>query len=248
MRGPPHGGTPWPGSNARGDRPQAPPGRAADRRGQVHCRRRQGARDQRSHLQPVAESVRRPQGRRRQGTAPATLRPQRLLGRLAPCGRTRAGDPRPTRRPAQPRRRTSAKRSKNAFAELDADKPKLQAELERLDAELRKTNDTLDRYFHAFETKAMPEHARAPRIAKLTQRLTELEAPRAELAAADAAGLEPLNDDDLQALQAHVAGVIADGDYLPGVRPPYGVSAPGRIRTSDPRLTRPSLCPLSYGR
>jgi site-specific DNA recombinase len=53
----------------------------------------------------------------------------------------------------------------NAFAELDADKPKREAELEWLDAELRKTNDTLDRYFHAFEHKTMPEQACAPRIA-----------------------------------------------------------------------------------
>ena len=99
-----------------------------------------------------------------------------------------------------------------AFAELDADKPKREAEVERLDAELRKTNDTLDRYFHAFEHGTMPENACAPRIAKLTQRLSELEARRTELAAADDDQLEPLSDDDLHLLQAHVTEVIADGD------------------------------------
>jgi site-specific DNA recombinase len=136
-----------------------------------------------------------------------------------------------------------------AFAELGADKPKREAEVERLDAELRKTNDTVDRYFQAFEHGTMPEHACAPRIAKLTQRLSELEARRAELAAADEEGLEPLSDEDVHALQAHVGEVIADGDpparkallqalvqeirvvnraeiypffYLPVVRPPYG--------------------------
>ena len=143
-----------------------------------------------------------------------------------------------------------------AFAELDAEKPKREAELERLDAELRKTNDTLDRYFQAFEHGSMPEKACAPRIAKLTQRLSELDARRAELAAADEDELEPLNDDDLHALQAHVAQVVAEGDprarkallqalvqeirvvsraeiypffNLPVVRPPYGSVPPTRI-------------------
>jgi hypothetical protein len=51
-----------------------------------------------------------------------------------------------------------------SFAELDADKPKREAELER---------------------KTMPEQACALRIATLTPRLSELEERRAELAAAD---------------------------------------------------------------
>ena len=38
----------------------------------------------------------------------------------------------------------------------------------------------------------MPEKACAPRIAQLTQRLSELEARRTELVAADEDGLEPL--------------------------------------------------------
>ncbi len=145
-----------------------------------------------------------------------------------------------------------------AFAELDADKPKREAELARLDAELRKTNDTIDRYFHAFEDGTMPEKACAPRIAKLTQRLSELEARHAELAAAaaDEDQPEPLSDDDLRLLQAHVVEVIADGDpparkallqalvheirvvsrdeiypffSLPVVRPPYGSVPPAGI-------------------
>ena len=141
----------------------------------------------------------------------------------------------------------------NAFAELDADKPKRQAEIERLDAELRKTNDTLDRYFHAFEQGSMPEQACAPRIAKLTQRLSELEARRTELAVSDDDQPGPLTDDDLHHLQAHVAEVIAHGApparkallqalvqeirvvsrdeiypffNLPVVRPPYGSVPP----------------------
>jgi site-specific DNA recombinase len=149
-----------------------------------------------------------------------------------------------------------------AFAELDADKPKRQIEIERLDAELRKTNDTLDRYFRAFEHGTMPERACAPRIAKLTQRLSELDARRAELAASDDDQLEPLSDDDLHLLQAHVAEVIADGDppgrkallqalvqeirivsrdeiypffNLPAVRPPYGSVRPAPCEPSRTR-------------
>ena len=148
----------------------------------------------------------------------------------------------------------------NAFAELDANRPKREAELERLDAELRKTNDSLDRYFHAFENNAMPEQACAPRIAQLTQRLSELEAHRTELAIDNEEGPEPLTDDDLHTLQAHVAQVIADGDpptckallqalvqeirvvsrteiypffYLPAVRPPYGSVPPAGIEPAS---------------
>ncbi len=70
-----------------------------------------------------------------------------------------------------------------AFVELDAQRPKREAEVARLDAELRKVNHTLDRYFRAFEEQTMPEQACAPRITELTRRLSELEARRAELAA-----------------------------------------------------------------
>ncbi len=137
----------------------------------------------------------------------------------------------------------------HAFAELQAEGPKRDAELERLDAELRNTNATLDRYFQAFENGTMPEQACAPRIAKLTRRLSELEARRTELAIDDEQAPEPLTEEDLRALQAHVAQVIQNGDpparkalvqalvqeirvvsraeiypffYLPVVRPPYG--------------------------
>ncbi len=163
-----------------------------------------------------------------------------------------------------------------AFAELDADKPRREAELARLDAELRKTNDTIDRYFHAFEHGTMPEKACAPRIAKLTQRLSELEARHAELAAADDENQpEPLSDKrpppppsarrrgDRRWRPTHPQGTPASPrPRNPGRQPrrdlpvlqfargstTIRVSAPGRIRTSDPRLRRPPLCPLSYGR
>ena len=119
-----------------------------------------------------------------------------------------------------------------------------------------KVDEALDRYFRAFENGTMPEHACAPRIADLTKRLSELHARRDELAADASDTPEPFSEDDLQALQAHVAHVIADGDRsarkallralvdeirvasrdeiypffaLPTVRPPYGSVPPTRI-------------------
>ena len=143
-----------------------------------------------------------------------------------------------------------------AFAELDTQRPKREAELARLEGELRKLNDTLDRYFHAFEHGTMPERACAPRIAELTRRLSELEARRAELAADTQESPEPLSDQDLHALQAHVRQVIEHGDpparkallqtlvdeirvnsrteiypffKVPTVRPPHGSVRPARF-------------------
>ena len=142
----------------------------------------------------------------------------------------------------------------NAFAELNNQQPKRDAELARLNAEVRKLDETLDRYFRAFENGTMPEQACAPRIADLTKRLSELRARRDELASDANDTPEPLSDDDLHALQAHVTQVIADGDpsarkallqalvdeirvqsrdeiypffTLPTVRPPYGSVRPG---------------------
>ena len=145
---------------------------------------------------------------------------------------------------------------KTAFANLDAQRPKREAALGRLDTELGKVNETLDRYFHAFEHKTMPEHACAPRIAELTKRLSELQARRAELAYEPDDSPEPLTDEDLHALQAHTQHVIEHGDpparkallqalvteirvvsrteiypffALPVVRPPYGSVRPAGI-------------------
>jgi site-specific DNA recombinase len=136
-----------------------------------------------------------------------------------------------------------------AFAELDADRPRREAELERIDADLRRTGESLDRYFRAFEDGSMPESACAPRIGELTEKLRGLEARREELAAEEPAEREPLNDEDLAILQAEVREVIEGGDAptrkallqslvdeirvvsraeiypsfsLPAVRPPFG--------------------------
>jgi site-specific DNA recombinase len=149
-----------------------------------------------------------------------------------------------------------------AFAELTNEQPRRESELARLEGELRKTDQALDRYFRAFENGTMPEQACAPRIADLTKRLTELQSRRDELAAENADEPEPLGDDDLHALQAHVAQVIAGGDpaarkallqalvdeirvqsrdeiypffTLPAVRPPYGSVRPAGIEPATSR-------------
>lgn len=148
------------------------------------------------------------------------------------------------------------------FTELNAERPKREAELERINIELRKANDTLDRYFHAFEQKTMSEQACGKqqacgkRIAELSQKLSQLETRREELAVGEEEGPEPLTADDLHALQHHVRKMIEHGDppqrkallqalvqevrvvsraeiypffSLPVVRPPYGSVLPARI-------------------
>jgi site-specific DNA recombinase len=140
-----------------------------------------------------------------------------------------------------------------AFAELDAERPRRTAELERLEAELRKTDGVLGRYFAAFEAGTMAERDCAGRIAELSARLRGLEARREELAVDTEEQPEPLGEDELQALQVHVREVIETGDpparkallqalveeirvvsraeiypsfSLPAVRPPSGSARP----------------------
>jgi site-specific DNA recombinase len=99
-----------------------------------------------------------------------------------------------------------------AFAELDADQPKREAELERIDAERRRTSESLERYFRAFEEGTMPESACAPRIGELSEKLRGLEARQEELAAEEPSEREPLTDEDLALLQAEVRAVVEGGD------------------------------------
>ncbi len=74
---------------------------------------------------------------------------------------------------------------KEAFAHLEQAKPKVDKERGQIEAELRKVNETLDRYFRAFEHGTMPEAACAPRIAALTQQIAGLQARHAELGDGD---------------------------------------------------------------
>ena len=58
-----------------------------------------------------------------------------------------------------------------AFCELDAERPRRAAELERIEAELRRADEALGRYFAAFEAGTMAERDCAGRIAQLSRRL-----------------------------------------------------------------------------
>jgi len=73
-------------------------------------------------------------------------------------------------------------------------------------------NETLDRYFHAFEHGTMPAADCSPRIAALTQKLAGLQARHAELADGDEDQPEPLSEDDLRALTRHAKAIIDHRD------------------------------------
>ncbi|PZS07982.1 MAG: hypothetical protein DLM64_13735, partial [Solirubrobacterales bacterium] len=68
------------------------------------------------------------------------------------------------------------------------------------------------RYFRAFEEGTMPEAACAPRIEELSRKTRGLKARREELGADTPEEHEPLSDEDLELLVAHVREVIAGGD------------------------------------
>lgn len=99
-----------------------------------------------------------------------------------------------------------------AFAELDAERPRRQAEVERIEAELRRTDKALGRYFAAFEAGALAERNCAGRIAELPRRLRGLEVRREELTVDSDEAPEPLDDEELRALQRQAREVIETGD------------------------------------
>ena len=100
----------------------------------------------------------------------------------------------------------------SAFDELEAEAPQREEEIARIDAEAKRTGEALDRYFRAFEEGAMPESACAPRIDELSGKLRGLKARREELGAEEPEDREPLSDEDIALLVAHVREVIAGGD------------------------------------
>ena len=130
----------------------------------------------------------------------------------------------------------------DAFSELEAERPRRAAELERIEAELRRTDEALGRYFAAFEAGTLAERDCAGRIAELPPRLRGLDARREELAVDADEAPEPLTADELQALQAHVREVIEAGD--PPARKALLQALVEEIRVvAAPRSTRSSLCP-----
>ncbi len=143
-----------------------------------------------------------------------------------------------------------------AFAELQAARPKRQADLARLEAELRKTNEALDRYFRAFEEQTLPAAACGSRIEELTEKLRGLEARREELVVEEGDAPESLSEEDVRTLAGQVREVVEQGDrrqqkallqglvqeiqvvsreeiypffFVPAFRPPYGSVPPARI-------------------
>ncbi|MGH2745134.1 MAG: recombinase family protein, partial [Thermoleophilaceae bacterium] len=127
-----------------------------------------------------------------------------------------------------------------AHAELDSERPRREAERERIDADLKRANDALDRYFHAFENRTLSEQACGKRIDELTRKIAGLEARREELTLDDDDEPEPPSDDDLGALQAQVGDVIRNGD------PPKRSCSPSSTRSGSSvarRCTRSSLYP-----
>jgi hypothetical protein len=82
------------------------------------------------------------------------------------------------------------------------------------DATQKKLADTraaLDRYFHAFETGAMPEETCAPRVASLTEQATALERRISELAAHEDEQPERTNATELDALRSALCVALKDG-------------------------------------
>jgi len=99
-----------------------------------------------------------------------------------------------------------------AFAELEAERPKREAALMQLEGEQHKVNERLDRYFRAFEEGSLPAEACGQRLQELTETLSQLESRRAELAVEPEDEPEPLSEADLRALAGEVRTVIEDGD------------------------------------
>jgi len=69
----------------------------------------------------------------------------------------------------------------DARARHEADEPQRGQELAAIDVEMRRTEESTDRYFSAFESGSMPESVCAPRIQRLADKLTELRRRRTEL-------------------------------------------------------------------
>jgi site-specific DNA recombinase len=102
---------------------------------------------------------------------------------------------------------------RNAHAELDADKPRREAEAAQLAAEIAKTEAALARYFDAFETGSLDGTACGPRVKELTGRLRGLQGRQTELAATNAiAGPEPLTVADVGSLAGQISQAFTQGD------------------------------------
>ncbi len=71
-----------------------------------------------------------------------------------------------------------------AFASLEADRPRRETDLAAVGHEIRQTQAALNRYLDAFEKGTMPEAVCAPRVEELGTKVEAQKARREELASA----------------------------------------------------------------
>ena len=101
---------------------------------------------------------------------------------------------------------------REAREKAEAQRPMVADELVRVETEIRKTEDSRERYFRAFESGAMSENECGTRIRALAENLAELQCRAGELrqsVAADA--YTPPSDEELLALASHVRDRLERG-------------------------------------
>ena len=98
-----------------------------------------------------------------------------------------------------------------AHAELNADRPRREAELIQLRTETKKIESALERYFDAFETGTLTAAACKHRVDELVGRRSVLDQRKVELEAAVAEEAPPPTEQDLAELAAHTASIIRNG-------------------------------------
>jgi site-specific DNA recombinase len=99
-----------------------------------------------------------------------------------------------------------------AHAELNADRPRRQAELTQLDSETKKVEAALGRYFDAFEAGSLTAAACKQRVDDLVGRRSVLDQRKTELEAAVAEEAPQPTEEDLAELAAHTASIIRNGN------------------------------------
>lgn len=89
------------------------------------------------------------------------------------------------------------------FAKAHRARPRLRKQLSAVEQQIRKVEESLDRYFRAFEAGTMNESACAQRIEKLTGEITALKGRQAELA-------EQVREEPPDVLSAEDLGELVD--------------------------------------
>lgn len=88
----------------------------------------------------------------------------------------------------------------------------LRDEMDSVDAEIRKCDDAIERYLHAFEAGTLPEAQCGERVRKLGVQAAELRARRSEIAdGMQAVDLQAPSPETLEAVRAQLRDTIAEG-------------------------------------